>query len=149
MVATAEIATILVLSTGAGLMLQSFWKMRYINLGFQPDRLVVATLKLAGPRYREKAQQFAFIQELLERAQSLPGVQSAAVTAAGELPPGDWHATNTFAIEGREQPLGGPRPIGRYPAISPGYFGIMGIPLLSGRLLQDSDGESANPVVVF
>ena len=63
MVAAAEIATILVLSTGAGLMLQSFWKMRYINLGFQPNRLVVATLKLSGPRYREKTQQFALIQE--------------------------------------------------------------------------------------
>jgi predicted permease len=148
MVAAAEIGTILMLSTGAGLMLQSFWRMRYIHLGFQPNRLVAATLKLAGPRYREKTQRFALIRELLERAQSLPGVGSAAVTAAAELPPGDWHATNTFAIEGRVQPLGGARPIGRYPAVSPGYFGILGIPLLEGRLLQDSDGENGTPVVV-
>ena len=148
MIAAAEIATTLVLSTGAGLMLQSFWKLRYMNLGFQPDRLVVATLNLAGDAYRDQARQSAFIQELLERAQSLPGVELAAVTGAGEIPPGNFHATNTFAIEGREQPLGGPRPIARYPVVSPAYFAIMGIPLLQGRLLEDSDGENALPVVV-
>ncbi len=147
MVAAGEIAVILILSTGAGLMLQSFWKIRYVNLGFQPERLVIATLQLSGPRYQEKTQQFAFIQELLERAQGLPGVQVAAVTAADDLPPGA-HATNTFAIEGQDHPLGGPRPLAHYPRVSPGYFGIMGIPLLKGRLLEDSDGENATPVVV-
>jgi putative ABC transport system permease protein len=148
MIAAAEIATTLVLSTGAGLMLQSFWKLRYVNLGFQPDRLVVPTLNLSGPAFRDKARRSAFIQELLERAQSLPGVELAAVTGAGEIPPGNFHATNTFAIEGREQPLGGPRPIARYPVVSPAYLAILGFPLLQGRLLQDSDGESAPPVVV-
>ena len=148
MVAAAEISTILILATGAGLMLQSFWKIRYSNLGFQPDRLVAATLNLAGPRYSEKTQRLAFNRQLLERAQNLPGVESAAVTSAGEIPPGTWHATNTFAIEGRAQPLGGSRPIARYPTVSAGYFGIMGIPLLRGRLLEDSDGDNAPPVVV-
>ena len=148
MIAAAEIATTLVLSTGAGLMLQSFWKMRYMNLGFQPDRLVVATLNLSGPAYRDSARQSAFIQELLERAQNLPGVELAAVTGAGEIPPGDFHATNSFAIEGREQPLGGWRPIARYPVVSSSYFAIMGIPLLQGRLPQDSDAENAPPVVI-
>jgi len=147
-IAAAEIATTLVLSTGAGLMLQSFWKLRYMNLGFQPDRLVAATLNLSGPAYRDQARRSAFIQELLERAQNLPGVELAAVTRAGEIPPGDFHATNTFAIEGRDQPLGGPRPIARYPVVSPAYFAIMGIPLLQGRLLQDSDGENAPPVAI-
>jgi putative ABC transport system permease protein len=148
MVAALEISTILILATGAGLMLQSFWKIRYSNLGFQPDRLIAATLKLAGPRYLEKTQRLAFIKQLLERAQNLPGVESAAVTSAGEIPPGTWHATNSFAIEGRVQPLGGPRPIARYPTVSAGYFGIMGIPLLRGRLLENSDGDYAPPVVV-
>jgi putative ABC transport system permease protein len=148
MIAAAEVATILVLSTGAGLMIQSFWKIRYTNLGFQPDRLVVATLNLSGPSYREKARQSAFIQELLTRTESLPGVEIAGVTRAGEIPPGDFHATNTFAIEGHDQPLGGPRPIARYPVVSPAYFGIMGIPILQGRLLQDSDGENSPPVVI-
>jgi len=117
MIAAAEIATILILSTGAGLMIQSFWKMRYRNLGFEPEHLIVATLNLSNPAYRikgdiqaispkdvYKTRQSAFIQELLTRTMSLPGVESAAVINASEVPPGDFHATNTFAIEGRDQP---------------------------------------------
>jgi putative ABC transport system permease protein len=147
-IAAAEIATTLVLSTGAGLMLQSFWKLRYVNLGFQPDRLVVAILNLSGSADRDRARQSAFMQELLARAQSLPGVELAAVTSAPDIPPGDFHATNTFAIEGRDQPLGGPRPIARYPVVSAAYFAIMGIPLIQGRLPQDSDAENAPPIVI-
>jgi putative ABC transport system permease protein len=109
---------------------------------------VVATLNLSGPAYRDSARQSAFIQELLERAQSLPGVELAAVTGAGEIPPGNFHATNSFAIEGREQPLGAWRPIARYPVVSPAYFAIMGIPLLQGRLPQDSNAENVPPVVI-
>jgi putative ABC transport system permease protein len=147
-IAALEIATTLVLSSGAGLMLQSFWKLRYRNLGFQPDHLVAATLNLSGTAYREPSRRSAFVQEILERTQSLPGVELAAVTQADEIPPGDFHATNTFAIEMQERPLGGPRPIARYPVVSPNYFAIMGIPLLEGRLLQDSDVPNAAPVVV-
>jgi putative ABC transport system permease protein len=147
-IAAAEIATVLMLLAGAGLMLQSFWKMRYMNLGFQPDHLVAATLNLSGSTYRERSQRSAFVQQLLERTQNLPGVELAAITRAGEIPPGDFHATNTFAIEGRNQPLGGTRPIARYPVVSPAYFAMLGIPLLQGRLLQPSDGPAAAPVVV-
>jgi len=148
LIAASEIAIMLALSTGTGLMLQSFWKMRYTNLGFQPDRLIAATLNLSGPAYPDKARRSALIQELLERTQALPGVELVAVTRASEIPPGDFHATNSFAIEGRDQPLGGPRPIGRYPVISADYFAIMGIPLREGRLIVDSDGASAPPVAI-
>jgi putative ABC transport system permease protein len=147
-IAAAEIATTLVLSAGAGLMLQSFWKMRYRNLGFQPDHLVAATLNLSGPGYRDPGRRSTFVEALLERARSLPGIELAAVTRAGEIPPGDFHATNTFAIEGRDQALGGPRPIARYPVVSPAYFAIMGIPLLQGRFLQESDGRNSLPVAI-
>ena len=147
-ITAAEIAITLVLSAGAGLMLQSFWKMRYANLGFRPDHLVAATLNLAGPVYRDARRRSEFVDELLERARSLPGVELAAVTRAQEIPPGDFHATNTFAIEGRDQPLGGARPIARYPVVSPAYFEIMGVPLLHGRFLQDSDRQNSLPVVV-
>jgi predicted permease len=148
MVAACEIATVLILSTCAGLMLQSFWKMRYANLGFEPEHLVTATINLSASHYRQPAQQLAFIEQLLKSSQTIPGVQSAAVTQAGELPPGDWHATNLFEIEGRAQAPQGRRPFARYPSASPAYFRIMRIPLLRGRLFDDSDNETAAPVAV-
>jgi putative ABC transport system permease protein len=84
----------------------------------------------------------------LQRAQALPGVELAAITRAADLPPGQFHATNTFDIEGRVQPLGAVQPIARYPVVSAGYFGIMGIRLLQGRLPEDSASGDAPPVVI-
>jgi putative ABC transport system permease protein len=148
MVAACEIATVLILSTCAGLMLQSFWKMRYANLGFEPEHLVTASINLSASHYRQPAQQLAFIERLMDGAQAIPGVQSAAVTQASELPPGDWHATNLFEIEGRAQAPQGQRPFARYPSVSFAYFRIMRIPLLRGRFFDDSDNETATPVAV-
>jgi putative ABC transport system permease protein len=110
--------------------------------------LIAATLNLSGPLYRDKTRRSAFLQELLERTHGIPGVELATLTTGSDIPPGDYHATNSFAIEGRDQPLGGPRPIGLYPMVSPDYFAIMGIPLREGRLIVDSDGASAPPVSV-
>lgn len=137
--AAAEIAILLILSTGAGLTLKSFWGMRYRNLGISPDHLSAATVRLSGPRYRDDLQRFEFTQRLLEHARSIPGVEAAAVTDA--IPPGAWHATNVFEIQGRAPvPMGsGRRPIARFPRASPGLFAIFQIPLLKGRLFDSSD----------
>jgi len=144
-IAALEIATLLMLSTGAGVMLKSFWRMRYQNLGFVSERLTAATLTLSGARYRDIAQQKAFADQLLERAQNLPGVEAAAITRSWEIPPGTWHAANSFDIEGRAYPMGSLRPISRFQPASPGVFGILKIPLVRGRLFSVSDRE---PVVV-
>lgn len=106
-------------------MLQSVRRMRYGNLGFQPDHLIAATLHLTAPRYRDYSPRLAFLDRLLERAHDLPGVQAAAVTTAWELPPGRGRATNVFQIEGRIRPMAsGQRPIGRFQQVSSDYFGL-------------------------
>jgi putative ABC transport system permease protein len=64
------------------------------------------------------------------------------------LPPGFWHATNLFVIEGRPPQPQGQRPFARYPVVTAEYFGIMSVPLVRGRLIADSDAENAAPVVV-
>jgi putative ABC transport system permease protein len=149
LIASVEIATIFILSVGAGLMIESFWRMRHASLGFQPDRLIAATLELSGRRYRNKTQQFAFIEAVLAKSKTIPGVSSAAITNAGEIPPGEWHATNTFKIEGRSMPVWSRhKPIARQEDVSAGYFGIMQIPLLYGRLLKDSDHQGEPPVAI-
>jgi predicted permease len=139
--AAAEIAVLLILSTGAGLTLKSFWKLRYQNLGISPDHLTAMRIIPSGPRYSEFAQRFEFTQQLLERVQSMPGVEAAAVTDSDELPPGGGHATNVFEIQ-EHAPVAmdsGRRPIARYPHASPNLFSILQIPLLNGRLFDSSD----------
>jgi predicted permease len=142
LLASAQMAIAIMLLTGGGLMLQSFWKLRYRNLGFQSDRLLTMRLQLSRARYPDGPKQIAYVDELLERAGNLPGVEGAA---AGNLPPGDGHATNTFGIEGRPSRKDF---IARKYAISAGYFRLLGIPLLEGRGILDSDTASASPMAV-
>lgn len=144
--AVSELAVAVVLLTGACLMLQSFWRLRYTNLGFQSDRLLTARVPLNPSRYRDRARQVDFVERAVGRLQTLPGVESVAI--ADNLPPGFALPTNTFAIEGRALAPMGSRPIAQFPTVSPEYFQAMGIPLLSGRLLQASDTELAPLVVV-
>ncbi len=154
-IAALEIATLLVLSTGAGVMLKSFWKMRYQNLGFAPDHLIAATLRLSGPQFRADPsrrdfdfRKAEFLDQLLERVQSLPGVEAAAITSAGEIPPGTWHATNAFEVDGKPVAIPGHRRIARFQQASPGLFGVLGIPLLRGRLFDGPPYADAHPNVV-
>lgn len=150
LIAIAEIATILILSSGAGLLIESFWKMRHSDLGFQPDRLVAAIVHLSGRKYRDQAQRSTFIKSLLAQTKALPGVSAAAVVNAGEIPPGGGHATNTFRIEGHVLPVWSRhKPIARQEDVSADYLRIMQIPLIAGRYLRDSDVETNSTPVAL
>ena len=142
--ASAQVAIAIVLLTGGGLMLQSFWKMRYRDLGFQPNHLLMAEFTLSQSRYPAGPRQVAFLDQLVEAVRNLPGVQDAAI---GVVPPGFGHATNGFGIEGRPMPPG-QFPIARQFAVSAAYLRVMGIPILRGRNLAASDTASANPVAL-
>lgn len=146
LLASAQMAIAIVLLTGGGLMLQSFWKLRYHDLGFVTDRLLTARLNLSGVRYANPAKQIAFLDALLDDIRSLPGVEGIA---AGNLPPGDGHATNGFGIEGRALAPQGRRPVARQYSVSPEYFRLLGIPLLQGRGIVDSDNADALPVALI
>ena len=81
----AELALALVLLTGAGLMVKSFWRMNARPPGFDPERILVLQVPFSGPQYRAVAQQRRFAEEMLERVEQLPGVEAASVLAQGQL----------------------------------------------------------------
>lgn len=149
LVAVVEIAMVVALSSSAALMLKSFWNMRYRELGFQSQHAITSTLNLSASRYDDEHRQVAFMDRLLERASAIPGVVKVAISAASEIPPGAGHATNIARIEGRPLPRDSrQKPVMRNQEVSAGYFSILQVPLIAGRLLRDSDGSDAAPVVV-
>jgi putative ABC transport system permease protein len=142
--AAAELALAVVLLTGAGLLIESFWRLRYTGLGFEPEHLLTATIGLPPPAY--PARQVAFIEQIRERLRALPGVDAVAI--ADSLPPGASVPTNGFGIEGRPlQPLG-KRQVADWQSVNADYFRIMGIPLVQGRAILESDTEAAPPIAV-
>ncbi|MCU0291987.1 MAG: ABC transporter permease [Thermoanaerobaculaceae bacterium] len=141
----SQLALGLVLANAAVLLLASFNRLLATDQGFDQANLLTARLQLVGPKYSEKGQVGVLLGELQRRLESLPGVREAAVTTKLPLYGGN---NGNEIIEGRERDFGTiPGPEVERSTVSPTYFRTMGIPLVDGRLLTDSDAEA--PVAVI
>ncbi len=143
----AEVAISLVLLIGAGLLINSFLRLRNVDPGFNPENLLTMKIVLPDLKYELQAQRSAFYTELTQRLQSIPGVRSAAVTT--NLPLYRQGNSISITIEGRPEPPPGQELIVVTRMISPEYFDTMSIPLLKGRQLTDQDTDNSPNVVVI
>jgi len=147
-----ESALAFVLVIGAGLMINSFWRLLKSNPGFRTDHLLTLRIKLAMDRqdsaYREPRQRAIALRRFLENTEALPGVQSAALT---EIVPLSQQDQDRWFFVIKEAP---PLPPGQQinadlRDISPSYFRTMRIPILAGRVFSDYDNADAPRVVVI
>ena len=145
--AVAEIALAMVLLTGAGLLMRSFAELTSINPGFEPNHVVKAMVSLPQFQYSTPKQWAAFSEELMTGLQAQPGMQDSAI--AGPLPIVDCCVTLAFQIVGHPPMQEGTAESANYVPVSPRYFSVMGIPLLRGRLFNDSDSSSSAPVALI
>jgi len=134
-----ETALALVLLAGAGLLINSFWRLRNVQPGFDKDNLLTMRIELPEMRYREIPAQRQYRQALLEEVNSLPSARAALVS---ELPmSGDW-LTHNFLVEG-QQLAAGEEPHVQTLSVEGEYLHVMRIPLLSGRDFTPQDNETA------
>jgi predicted permease len=143
--AVSELAFAVVLLIGAGLMVRTFQSLRRVDVGFEPRGILSLTLSLPSSTYPDDASVIGFFDRLQQEAQAIPGVEGAAAVRILPLTRtiGDW----SIDLEDyEEQP--GENPKGDWQSVTPGYFELMGIRLLEGRLLDSGDDESGVPVVV-
>jgi putative ABC transport system permease protein len=144
---TSEVAISLVLLIGAGLLINSFLRLRNVDPGFRADNLLTMKIVLPEPKYEEFERRTAFYNDLVQRVQSLAGVRSAAVTT--NLPLYRQGNSISVSIEGRPEPPPGQELIVVTRIVSPGYFDTMSIPLLRGRQLTEQDTERSPSVVLI
>jgi predicted permease len=149
-----EFALSLVLMIAAGLLLRSFWDLFKVRLGFNPEHVMAVRLWLPVPNdpktdiYGTPAQEAPFLRELLRRSESLPGVEEAALGSSAAIPL--HHDRNPFPLilEGRGMQNNEP-PLIELRNVTPGYFHLLEIPLLRGRLFSDLDDAKAPQVAVI
>lgn len=132
---SAEIAISVVLSCGAALLIRSFAAMHATNLGFSAQNLLTMQVSLAGPGYSRSGEVDRIAREFVDRAERIPGVESAAMASALPL----WGRQDmVFDIPGRAALEGfGFTGDVQWRFVSPHYFNVLRIPLLSGRLLGE------------
>jgi putative ABC transport system permease protein len=168
----AQIAFTLVLLVGAGLLIKSFIRLIQIDPGFRTESTVVMDLSLPqskdDPRRYELLMQFfkqiregrtdlpqslgedpeqkrtaLFYQQLIERISQIEGV--TAVGAINKLPMTGSGGDGTFWIENNNALTGN----AEYRQASQGYFAVMGIPLLRGRMFEPTDTPDSQHVAVI
>jgi putative ABC transport system permease protein len=143
--AAGEIALAMVLLVGAGLLLRSFSKLMSVSPGFDAQHLVKADISLPRFQYSTPQQWAAFSDELLARIQAEPGLEDSAV--AVPRPIVDGFINLGLDIVGN--PASSASASADYVSVSPDYFRVMGIPLLSGRLFDRRDILSSHRVTII
>jgi putative ABC transport system permease protein len=143
----SEVAVSFVLLVGAGLLINSFMRLRSVDPGFRAEDVLTMKMVLPELRYPDKARRAAFYSEIIRRVETVPGVKSAAV--ATNLPLADNGDSLGISIEGRPDPGADRVPIVITRVVSPGYFSTMGIPLLRGRVFTEQDKAESSGVVII
>jgi len=143
----AQMSMAFILLAGAGLMIQSFWKLQQVNTGFNPKGLLTFNLSLAADAYKEQGPRVSFWSNLQQRLQALPGVVS--VTLAGDLPPVRREVDNDTDIEGFVPVPNGPiQSVAFYQTTGDHFFETMGARLIDGRLPDSRDENENSPGLV-
>lgn len=137
----SEIALALVLLIGAGLLIRTFVSLRRVDPGFDPKNVLTFEVAPNGQQYNTTAKHHDYAQRALERIESIPGVEGAAVTS--NLPLSRW-LNLTVEVDGRPNSERSTE----YRMITPEYFQVLRMRLLKGRQFDEKDTANAEPVVI-
>jgi len=142
----SQTALAVVLLIGAGLLVQSFWRLRNVDPGFRADHVLALSVSLPTANYPEGADVTGFYRDLAPRLAALPGVTGFGMVRTaplqGSLPPND------IEFENRPRSEDDPPLNADIQVVSAGYFDAMGIPLLEGRTFDGTDDARSEAVAV-
>ncbi len=142
----AQIALSMVLLIGATLLMESVAHLNGVDPGFEPGGLLTMRISLAPARYDTDQKKAAFFDELVSSVESIPGVQSAAVTLT--LPMTGW-AGSPVQISERAPVNFNERPIAIVESVTPDYFRTLKIPLKRGREFTAHDKADTQRVAII
>jgi predicted permease len=145
MIIVSEVMLSVIALIAAGLFLLSLHNAQQLDVGFNPQNLLVASFDLDAQRYKEpQAQQY--FQDARERLQGLPGVRSVAVSSSSPLlNQGFMRTIFPEGEDGKAATKGTFSPVAH---IGPGYFNTMQIALMQGRDFTDADGPQTTQVAI-
>lgn len=145
LVVIGQVALSFPLLTGAGLLLRTFQNLQHADLGYSKERLILLRVDLQMGGYEEQSRPPVF-HRLLERVRATPGVSAASYSKSG-LFLGS-RSSGRVAVEGYTQQAGeGAWSV--WDHVGPDYFSAVGIPLLRGREITESDHSSRASVCVI
>jgi predicted permease len=142
-----EFALALTLLAGGGLALRSFWKLTRLDLGLRTDHVLTFYLPVPQSRFKEVERISPYCRQLLEKIESVPGIETATVMTHIPLSrsPGFGRA---FRIAGAQPVDPGARQTAAFQMVTPGYFNTFGIRVLQGRHFTEQDTATSARVAM-
>src|SRR5262249_45579434 len=143
----AEVVLALVVLVPAGLLSKSLINRFAEDPGFTPDHVLTAKMNLPAAKYKESAQLVTFNDRLLEKLNALPQVQSAALSVS--IPFAHSYGGAEVWIDGRPTPKPGEVENLQLTSVTPGYLSAIGLHLVRGRFIEESDRPDTPSVIVI
>jgi predicted permease len=146
--ATTQIALSFVLLAGAGMLLATLVSLQTAHTGYDMRQVLAFDIPSSATGLGD-AKAVSFYQEATRRINELPGVEGAAMGSfvpwrdAGSLGPGF-----LFTVDGYTPADGEEHPRGRMRMVAPGFFSVLGVPILAGRDFTDDDRRGSEPVTI-
>jgi predicted permease len=141
----AQLALSVLLLITAGLFARTLQQASRVDLGFDPDGVVLAQIDLEPHGY-DPAEASAFFSELVERVRSVTGVGSAALANTVLLGPTYGRSSNDMRAVGADESTPGVN--SAYSIVEPGYLATLGIPIVMGRDFTEADAPGAPAAVI-
>jgi predicted permease len=143
-----QIAMSLILLVGCGLLLRTIYALRHVPLGFRTDHIIVASMAIPAYRFAGQNMTTELYQPLVDRANRIPGVQSASLMTAAPLATTfkmqfSFNAAGNSAADVRRREL-----VSQFRAVGPEMQRVFGFRMLKGRFFNKSDTPSSQTVVV-
>ncbi|HVT56984.1 MAG TPA: ABC transporter permease [Thermoanaerobaculia bacterium] len=141
----AEVSLSVVLLIGGALFVRSFFAVDRVSTGFDEGRLLTLRVYLAGDKFAGDGARTRWLQALLPRLESLPGVEAASASRLVPLAGGA--SVSPIGIAGKTFPKG-EEPRIAWAAVTPGFFRTLDVPIASGRGWSAAEGWEGRPVAV-
>jgi putative ABC transport system permease protein len=142
----SEFALSLMLLVGAGLLINSFWRLLRTDAGFESRGVLTLDIPLSTTKYPKPEQRAAAFEDLIAKMKSVPGVRDVSVTS--NVPLTDLDIELSFQIEGRAPYNPGEEATADYTVVGNDYFRTMNIALRRGRVFTSQDNANSPQALV-
>jgi putative ABC transport system permease protein len=142
----SEIAVAFVLLSSAGLLMRTLDRLQNVDAGFDSTNVVAMNMQMSHVQYPDAERIATYQEQVLEKVAAVPGVRSAALTSA--LPLNGWSDGMPFQVQGQEEVEIARRHSAGLKSVTPAYLSAIGMRLLRGRWIAESDTARTQPVIV-
>ena len=142
----SEVALSLMLLVGAGLLINSFWRLLRTDAGFDAQNVLALDIPLSRTKYTKPEQRSAAFEEIIARMKTLPGVRDVSVV--NNVPLTDFDIEVSFQIEGRAPYKPGEEATADYTVVGNDYFRTMNVALRQGRVFTNHDTANSPQAII-